>query len=219
MAMTSPGSAMLIHRRPPGGRRPLPPSGTGYSLLNMTLGIASGDPRGHCCIEPKGVLARAQNSKSGSTIPGRTTTNLGIRACRGASGQADETSSGGPIASMQQCPAFFDCALRASRPSQAMICRKIRYSSRTAATDDRAQRPLARDAAGHRHGWPVRHPQGLRPAQPLDQKCCPHQPQGGPPPLGLRSHHQLHNRLGTVTQSSGAKTAPITWNETLLHAY
>ena len=34
--------------------------------------------------------------------------------------------------------AFFDCALRASSPSQAMSCRKIRYSSRTATVDDHA---------------------------------------------------------------------------------
>ena len=39
-----------------------------------------------------------------------------------------------------------------------MTCRKIRYSSRTATTDD-AQRPLPSDAGGHRHGWPVRHSQ------------------------------------------------------------
>jgi hypothetical protein len=40
-----------------------------------------------------------------------------------------------------------------------MTCRKTRYSSRSATTDDQAQRPLPSDAAGHRHGWPVRHPQ------------------------------------------------------------
>jgi transposase len=34
--------------------------------------------------------------------------------------------------------AFFDCALRASSPSQATSCRKIRYNSRTAMTDDHA---------------------------------------------------------------------------------
>jgi hypothetical protein len=44
--------------------------------------------------------------------------------------------------------AFFDCALRASRPSQAMTCRKIRYSSRTATTGDHARLPLSSDAAG-----------------------------------------------------------------------
>ena len=37
--------------------------------------------------------------------------------------------------------AFFDCALRASSPSQAMTCRKIRYNSRTATTDDHARPP------------------------------------------------------------------------------
>jgi hypothetical protein len=31
---------------------------------------------------------------------------------------------------------FLDCALRASSPSQAITCRKIRYSSRTATIDD-----------------------------------------------------------------------------------
>ena len=31
--------------------------------------------------------------------------------------------------------AFLDCALRVSSPSQAMTCRKIRYSSRTATID------------------------------------------------------------------------------------
>ena len=48
--------------------------------------------------------------------------------------------------------AFFDCALRASSPSQAMTCRKIRYSSRTATTDDHARRSLSNDIAGHRRG-------------------------------------------------------------------
>jgi hypothetical protein len=33
-----------------------------------------------------------------------------------------------------------------------MICRKIRYSSCTATTDDHARRLLASDAAGHRRG-------------------------------------------------------------------
>lgn len=42
--------------------------------------------------------------------------------------------------------------LRASSPSQAMSCRKIRYSSRTATTGDHARRPLSSDAAGHRRG-------------------------------------------------------------------
>ena len=55
--------------------------------------------------------------------------------------------------------AFFDCELRVSSPSQAMSCRKIRYSSRTATTDDHARRPLSSGAAGHPRGWPVRHPQ------------------------------------------------------------
>jgi len=54
--------------------------------------------------------------------------------------------------------AFLDCALRASNPSQARLSRKIRYSSRTATTDDAPQLPSS-DAAGHRYGWPVRHPQ------------------------------------------------------------
>jgi hypothetical protein len=57
--------------------------------------------------------------------------------------------------------AFFDCALRASSPSQAMSCRKIRYSSRTATVDDHARWPLSRDVAGRRPGWPIRHPQAL----------------------------------------------------------
>jgi hypothetical protein len=37
----------------------------------------------------------------------------------------------------------------------------IRYNSRTATTDDHARWPLSSDAAGHRPGWPVRHPQGF----------------------------------------------------------
>jgi hypothetical protein len=57
--------------------------------------------------------------------------------------------------------ALFDCALRASSPSQAVNCRKIRYSSRTTTTDDHGPRPRSSDAAGHRRGWPVRHPQVL----------------------------------------------------------
>jgi hypothetical protein len=40
-----------------------------------------------------------------------------------------------------------------------MTCRKIKYSSRTATTDDHARPPRSSDAAGHRCGWPVRHPQ------------------------------------------------------------
>jgi hypothetical protein len=55
--------------------------------------------------------------------------------------------------------AFFDFALRASSPSQARICRKIRYSSRSATADDHARRSPSTDAAGHRCGRPVRHPQ------------------------------------------------------------
>jgi hypothetical protein len=37
------------------------------------------DPR-VCCIEPKGVLATAQSSKAGSTIPVENYDKLGIRA-------------------------------------------------------------------------------------------------------------------------------------------
>ena len=55
--------------------------------------------------------------------------------------------------------AFFECALRASNPSQAKTCQKIRYSSRTATADDHARQPRSCDAAGHRRGRPVRHPQ------------------------------------------------------------
>jgi hypothetical protein len=44
----------------------------------------------------------------------------------------------------------FDCAPRASSPSQARACRKIRYSSRTATTGDYARPSLSSDAAGHR---------------------------------------------------------------------
>jgi hypothetical protein len=43
------------------------------------------------------------------------------------------------------------------------------------------------------------HPARLRPTRTLDQACSPHQPQGGHPTQGLRSHHQPKNRLGTVT--------------------
>jgi hypothetical protein len=46
--------------------------------------------------------------------------------------------------------AFLDCVLRASSPSQARICRRIRYNSRTATTGDHARRPPYSDAAGHR---------------------------------------------------------------------
>lgn len=63
-------------------------------------------------------------------------------------------------------PAFFDLELRASSLSQATSCQKIRYSSRNATADDHARQPLSSDAAGHRRGWPVRHPHvGL--ARPL----------------------------------------------------
>lgn len=40
---------------------------------------------------------------------------------------------------------------------------------------------------------------GLRPPRALDQNGSPHQPQGGPPTQGLRSHHKPPNQLGTVT--------------------
>jgi hypothetical protein len=43
------------------------------------------------------------------------------------------------------------------------------------------------------------HPARLRPTRTLDQAYSPHQPQGGHPTQGLRSHHQPKNRLGTVT--------------------
>jgi hypothetical protein len=52
----------------------------------------------------------------------------------------------------------FDRELRASSPSQDMTCRKIRYNNRTATTDDHARPPPSSDAAGHRSGWPIRHP-------------------------------------------------------------
>jgi hypothetical protein len=54
--------------------------------------------------------------------------------------------------------ALFECALRASNPSQAETCRKIRYSSCTATADDHARRPRSYDAAVHRCERPVRHP-------------------------------------------------------------
>ena len=43
MAMKSPGSAMLIQRRTPGGQRPLPFVGTGSRWGKTTSGRARGD--------------------------------------------------------------------------------------------------------------------------------------------------------------------------------
>ena len=51
-----------------------------------------------CCIEPKGVLATAQSSKAGSTIPVENYDKLGIRALPRGFWRADETSLSGPIA-------------------------------------------------------------------------------------------------------------------------
>jgi hypothetical protein len=46
--------------------------------------------------------------------------------------------------------AFLDCALRASSPSQAMTCRKIRYSSRNDTAHDHAQTAEHTDHAGQK---------------------------------------------------------------------
>ena len=54
--------------------------------------------------------------------------------------------------------AFVEYALRASSPSQARTCQKIRYSSRSATADDPARQPQSSDAPSHRRGRPVRHP-------------------------------------------------------------
>ena len=57
-----------------------------------------------CCIEPKGVLATAQSSKAGSTIPVENYDNWASGPCRGASGRADKTSLSGPIAQCNRAP-------------------------------------------------------------------------------------------------------------------
>jgi len=53
-----------------------------WSSTAVTCGIAGQWQSGmrHCCIEPKGVLATAQNSKMGSIIPMGNHDELGIRS-------------------------------------------------------------------------------------------------------------------------------------------
>jgi hypothetical protein len=54
--------------------------------------------RGHCCIEPKGVLATAHNSKAGSTIPVENHDNRACEVAAGRLGGVDEAGSSGLIA-------------------------------------------------------------------------------------------------------------------------
>jgi hypothetical protein len=78
---------------------------------------------------------------------------------------------------------------RPTHPSRATLCRPDRHH--------RSRRD---------------HPAHLRPPRPHDQGRSPHQPQGGPPTQGLRSHHQPQNRARHRHPSPEAKTAPIMWS-------
>jgi transposase-like protein len=81
--------------------------------------------RGHCCIEPKDVIATVQTSKVGSTIPVGKHDKPGIRALLEGIWRADETSSSGLIgqcnSAVVRYPRSFRIVAMAREPSRSVV--------------------------------------------------------------------------------------------------
>jgi hypothetical protein len=75
------GSLGVAQSLPQGGQALLGLGQGGRDVTRAEVRMVSG---GHCCIEPKGLLARAQSSKAGSAIPVENYDKTGIRALWGS---------------------------------------------------------------------------------------------------------------------------------------